>query len=231
MTSPAAGARPDDDRRPGSTTPVDGAPCRPRRRRGGRGRSPSHNPANQAASGVPAADAAAFPGGVAPDDAAPTTPSAAPDLDTAALRERIAALGTHEAHRLRRRLDAAQRMPAKSTPPGGGSAVERQRTRAEVDRARALATLAGAVDTAETRLAARRAAVPHVTYPPALPVTARRDDIAAAIRDHQVVVVAGETGSGKTTQIPKICLELGRGVGGGNAGRGLVLGLKGSVVA
>src|ERR671915_75865 len=50
--------------------------------------------------------------------------------------------------------------------------------------------------------------------PGALRVSARRDDIAAAIRDHQVVIVAGETGSGKTTQIPKICLELGRGVRG-----------------
>ncbi len=50
-----------------------------------------------------------------------------------------------------------------------------------------------------------------ITYPPELPVTQRREDIAAAIRDHQVVIVAGETGSGKTTQIPKICLELGRG--------------------
>jgi len=51
-----------------------------------------------------------------------------------------------------------------------------------------------------------------ITYPD-LPVSARRDDIAAAIRDHQVVIVAGETGSGKTTQLPKICLELGRGNG------------------
>ncbi len=50
-----------------------------------------------------------------------------------------------------------------------------------------------------------------ITYPPELPVSARRDDIARAIRDHQVVIVAGETGSGKTTQLPKICLELGRG--------------------
>src|SRR5205085_8921796 len=66
----------------------------------------------------------------------------------------------------------------------------------------------------EARVAARRAAVPKITYPEALPVSARRDDIAAAIRDHQVVIVAGETGSGKTTQIPKICLELGRGVTG-----------------
>ncbi|MEO3938606.1 ATP-dependent RNA helicase HrpA [Dermatophilaceae bacterium Soc4.6] len=63
------------------------------------------------------------------------------------------------------------------------------------------------------RIERRRAAVPPITYPD-LPVTARREDIAAAIRDHQVVVVAGETGSGKTTQIPKICLELGRGVEG-----------------
>ncbi len=53
-----------------------------------------------------------------------------------------------------------------------------------------------------------------MTYPDELPVSQRRDDIAAAIRDHQVVIVAGETGSGKTTQLPKICLELGRGVHG-----------------
>ncbi|MFL6251239.1 MAG: ATP-dependent RNA helicase HrpA [Actinomycetes bacterium] len=55
---------------------------------------------------------------------------------------------------------------------------------------------------------------PKITYPPELPVSQRRDEIAKAIRDHQVVVVAGETGSGKTTQLPKICLELGRGVRG-----------------
>ncbi|HEX5595387.1 MAG TPA: ATP-dependent RNA helicase HrpA, partial [Micromonosporaceae bacterium] len=78
----------------------------------------------------------------------------------------------------------------------------------------ALAEIATEVATAEQRLAARRAAVPVVTYPPELPVSERRDDIAAAIRDHQVVIVAGETGSGKTTQLPKICLELGRGVHG-----------------
>src|SRR5689334_4709253 len=62
--------------------------------------------------------------------------------------------------------------------------------------------------------AARLASVPEITYPENLPVVDRRDDIAAAIRDHQVVVIAGETGSGKTTQLPKICLELGRGVEG-----------------
>src|SRR3954447_5650520 len=63
-------------------------------------------------------------------------------------------------------------------------------------------------------VARRAAAVPAISYPDELPVSQRRDDIAAAIRDHQVVVVAGETGSGKTTQLPKICLELGRGVRG-----------------
>src|SRR5215467_7610799 len=62
--------------------------------------------------------------------------------------------------------------------------------------------------------AARRAAMPPITYPAELPVSQRKDEIAEVIRDHQVVVIAGETGSGKTTQIPKICLELGRGVDG-----------------
>ena len=61
-----------------------------------------------------------------------------------------------------------------------------------------------------------------ITYPPELPVSQRRDDIAAAIRDHQVVIVAGETGSGKTTQLPKICLELGRGGAAGRRSGGLI---------
>src|SRR5690348_16806278 len=59
-----------------------------------------------------------------------------------------------------------------------------------------------------------RAAVPRIRYPEVLPVSARREDLLEAIRDHQVVVVAGETGSGKTTQLPKLCLELGRGIRG-----------------
>src|SRR3984957_14646869 len=62
--------------------------------------------------------------------------------------------------------------------------------------------------------AVRRAAMAPVSYPPELPVSQRKDEILRAIRDHQVVIIAGETGSGKTTQIPKICLELGRGVEG-----------------
>jgi ATP-dependent helicase HrpA len=62
--------------------------------------------------------------------------------------------------------------------------------------------------------------IPPIAYPESLPVSARRDEIARAIREHPVVIVCGETGSGKTTQLPKIALELGRGLGAG--GRGLI---------
>ncbi len=112
--------------------------------------------------------------------------------EQAALRARLAELTLRDEHRLRRRLDSAR---------GAG-------------RDGALAAVTAEVEAAERRVAARRARVPQPAYPAELPVTQRRGDILAAIRDHQVVVVAGETGSGKTTQIPKICLELGRGVRG-----------------
>jgi ATP-dependent helicase HrpA len=112
------------------------------------------------------------------------------------LRGRLDGLTLADEHRLRRRLDGLRR----TRDP---QARERQRERIAAD-----------VAAAEARIARRAAAVPVVTYPEELPVSARRDDIAAALRDHQVVVVAGETGSGKTTQLPKIALELGRGVRG-----------------
>jgi ATP-dependent helicase HrpA len=74
---------------------------------------------------------------------------------------------------------------------------------------------AAAYERARKRAERRQAAVPSsITYPDELPVSARRDELLATIRDHQVVIVAGETGSGKTTQLPKMCLELGRGVRG-----------------
>jgi ATP-dependent helicase HrpA len=76
-----------------------------------------------------------------------------------------------------------------------------------------LARLTRDVEAAEAKVAARRAVVPEITYPD-LPVSDAREELIEALRDHQVVVVAGETGSGKTTQLPKMLLELGCGITG-----------------
>ncbi|HWI74390.1 MAG TPA: ATP-dependent RNA helicase HrpA, partial [Baekduia sp.] len=114
-------------------------------------------------------------------------------MPLAELRSRLDELTLLDEHRLGRRLDRARRHPEDEA---------------------ALARLDRDFAAAERRIERRRAAVPKITYPEQLPVSARRDDLLAAIRDHQVVVVAGETGSGKTTQLPKICLELGRGIRG-----------------
>ena len=81
-------------------------------------------------------------------------------------------------------------------------------------REQALAQVLAELEAASARAAARKLAVPAVSYPPELPVSQLKDEIAEVIRDNQVVIIAGETGSGKTTQLPKICLELGRGVTG-----------------
>ena len=90
--------------------------------------------------------------------------------------------------------------------------IERLRTRgeapAEIER------LARAVAASRNRASRRAERVPRIAYPPELPVSARRDDIAAAMLAHQTIIVCGETGSGKTTQLPKICLEHGRGIRG-----------------
>jgi ATP-dependent helicase HrpA len=122
----------------------------------------------------------------------PSQPGAPSHAD---LRGRLGELMLRDERRLRRRLDRARRL-------------------APAECEAALGRLAGDVVAAEQRVANRRAAAPAVTYPPALPVSQARDELRAALRDHQVVVVAGETGSGKTTQLPKLCLELGRGVRG-----------------
>lgn len=74
-------------------------------------------------------------------------------------------------------------------------------------------SIAAKIDRSVNRSMERRAAVPALNYPD-LPVTAKKADIAALILQHQVTIVCGETGSGKTTQLPKICLEIGRGVSG-----------------
>ncbi len=64
------------------------------------------------------------------------------------------------------------------------------------------------------RLSQRKADLPRPQFPNDLPITAKKAEIARTIETHQVVIISGETGSGKTTQLPKICLELGRGLGG-----------------
>ena len=81
-------------------------------------------------------------------------------------------------------------------------------------REQAVGQIVTELDAASARVEERRRSVPVISYPPELPVSQLKDEIAEVIRDHQVVIIAGETGSGKTTQLPKICLELGRGVTG-----------------
>lgn len=112
------------------------------------------------------------------------------------LASRLSELSLRDAHRLGRRLEGARK-------------IRKPEARAAV-----IGEIEAEVAAAEERMAARRARVPEVRYPEQLPVSQKKDAIAEAIRDHQVVIVAGETGSGKTTQIPKICMELGRGVRG-----------------
>ncbi|WP_217164293.1 ATP-dependent RNA helicase HrpA [Streptomyces sp. AC512_CC834] len=118
----------------------------------------------------------------------------APALGT--LAPRLTELSLRDAHRLGRRLEGARK-------------IRKPEARAAV-----LAEIETEVAKAEQRIGERRARVPTVSYPEQLPVSQKKDVIAEAIRDHQVVIVAGETGSGKTTQIPKICVELGRGLRG-----------------
>ncbi|WJK39465.1 ATP-dependent RNA helicase HrpA [Solwaraspora sp. WMMA2056] len=121
-------------------------------------------------------------------------PSPAPN--PAGLLTLLPELTLRDEQRLRRRLDGVRKV------------------RDPQARQAALGEIAASIAAAQQAVQRRRDAVPQVSYPAGLPVSERADDIAAAIRDHQVVIVAGETGSGKTTQIPKICLELGRGVRG-----------------
>jgi ATP-dependent helicase HrpA len=89
------------------------------------------------------------------------------------------------------------------------------RINAPEKRDRVLALLNREIETANRKLEIRKKALPgKISYPAELPITDRRKDLLATIRDNQVVIVAGETGSGKSTQLPKMCLELGRGIGG-----------------
>ena len=144
----------------------------------------------------------------APTQPAPTQPA---QPDNRQLRSRIGELGPLDRHRLTRRLDGLRRSTKDRAPSAKDRAPSaKDRAPSAKDRAPLLADL----ERAEQRLAARRAAVPQISYPAELPVSQRHDDLVDVIAKNQVVVIAGETGSGKTTQIPKLCLELGRGVKG-----------------
>ncbi|MFD9291020.1 ATP-dependent RNA helicase HrpA [Streptomyces sp. NPDC060030] len=112
------------------------------------------------------------------------------------LQSLLGQLPLRDAHRLGRRLEGARR-------------IRKPEARQSV-----LDEISAEAGKAAERLAGRAARVPALSYPEQLPVSQKKDEILEAIRDHQVVIVAGETGSGKTTQIPKICMELGRGVRG-----------------
>ncbi|MGQ0846003.1 MAG: ATP-dependent RNA helicase HrpA [Sporichthyaceae bacterium] len=120
--------------------------------------------------------------------------SASFDVDL--LRRRLAELSLRDAHQLGRRLERLTR--------------SKEARRGDTDASGFFAEL----ESAEARIAARAASVPVPSYPEELPITAHLESIRDALREHQVVVVAGETGSGKTTQLPKLCLDLGRGVRG-----------------
>lgn len=116
-------------------------------------------------------------------------------LSIEALRRRLSACMNLDARRLSSRLHGVKKLP-------------------EGKQAAVLETIAADLDAAQARYQTRLAGVPKVTYPDNLPVSQKQAEIAKAIQEHQVVIIAGETGSGKTTQIPKICLALGRGVKG-----------------
>jgi ATP-dependent helicase HrpA len=115
----------------------------------------------------------------------------------AELESQIATAMQADRHRLRNMLRAVVKAEEDGREPG-----ER------------LDKLLAQIEDSNRRREAREKLVPKLIYDDALPIVARREEIAAAIRDNPVVIVCGETGSGKSTQLPKICLEIGLGVAG-----------------
>ncbi|HEX3788725.1 MAG TPA: ATP-dependent RNA helicase HrpA [Pseudonocardiaceae bacterium] len=123
-----------------------------------------------------------------------STPPLTGQLDD--LTKRLPELMTRDERRLGRRLEGIRKV------------------RDPQARVKIIEQIAAEAERAYQKVTRREAGLPAISYPEALPVSQKKDDLLAAIRDNQVVIVAGETGSGKTTQLPKICLELGRGVRG-----------------
>ena len=118
----------------------------------------------------------------------PVPVNAAPSIDNCLRRDQ---------HRLRRERDRLRALSLRGN-----------------DVASAAATLAQKIAASAATRAARATSVPTLSYPEDLPISQHRDEIRRAIEQHRVVILCGETGSGKTTQLPKICLEAGRGVAG-----------------
>ena len=119
---------------------------------------------------------------------------------------------------------AENRQPKRETPQATAKPLESRADRPPAQRGAQPATPQSTQrdkprrDTPRERRIVEPNPIPPITFPEALPVSGRRDEIARAIEAHQVVIVCGETGSGKTTQLPKICLALGRGLGAGGSG-------------
>ena len=125
------------------------------------------------------------------NDTPPASP-ASPDNRLRALREALADVSSRDFGRLL----------------GRWRGLSRQRD------ARKLDALAADIAASAAKRRARAEAKPAIRLDESLPITARGDEIVELIRKHQIVVIAGETGSGKTTQLPKLCLAAGRGEAG-----------------
>ncbi len=136
-------------------------------------------------------------------------PTPSSDPNARRQRARNTGRGSDDQHgpRPTRRTGRPQREHARSNDSNRTDRANRSNRRPQRDHARPFKPFT------PEQLAERAAAIPVIDFPD-LPVSARRDEIARAIRDHQVVIVSGETGSGKTTQLPKICMQLGLGVAG-----------------
>ena len=119
------------------------------------------------------------------------------EVQCSALAEFISSMMLKDQHRAKKELKSIQQGIVNKQP------MEQK-----------LCTLADFVYHSVSRATERKEHFPEVAFPDNLPISERREEIAEVIRDNQVVILAGETGSGKTTQIPKICLSLGFGAKG-----------------
>ena len=124
-------------------------------------------------------------------------PTSAQEAGLAALTGLLDTLLLRDRHVLERRLERLGARGQKDQP---------------IDRA--LAQIRESISASQAEVERRRALVPPVSFPDTLPISARREDIARLIATHPVTIVCGDTGSGKSTQLPKLCLSLGRGVRG-----------------